>query len=95
VRGSNQTLAIIAFDYATGTASRIVVEEGSGKVLHEQPLPGRPQSSREEFQEAVQIIGRDAGLAGFFREGAIPEDGFLWMAHTATQSAGALLPVER
>jgi hypothetical protein len=77
VRGSDHTVMIIAFDYATGAAFRIVRDETSGKVLYEQQLPGRPQSSREEFKEAVEIIGRDPKLAGFIRDGAVTEGGFI------------------
>ena len=52
---SDSTLAMIRFDYASGTASRVVVDERSGKALREHVYPGRPQSSRQEFQDAVSI----------------------------------------
>ena len=77
VRESDHTVSIIRFDYTTGTASRIVMDEISGKPLYEQQLSGRPQSSREEFNEAVGIISRDPGLADFIRGRAVTEGGFI------------------
>ena len=76
IRNSDHTITIIAFDYSTGTASRIVTDE-SGGLLHEQRLRGRPQSSREEFWEAVGIIGKNRQLAYLIAGGAIPEGGFI------------------
>jgi len=63
--------------YTSGTASRIVTDEKTGAVLSEQRLPGRPQSSREEFREAVEIIGRDSDLSSLLSDGAIAEGGFI------------------
>src|SRR6185436_14066721 len=65
------------FDYTIGVASRIVVDEVSGRVLHEQKLPGRPQGSSEEFREAIRIIGKDQKLGGYILQGAVPEGGFI------------------
>ncbi len=76
IRNSNHTITVIAFDYSTGVASRIVTDE-KGKLLHRQQLRGRPQSSREEFQEAVKIIRGNPPLAGLMAGGAIPEGGFI------------------
>jgi hypothetical protein len=77
MKGPNHTMTSIEFNYNTGTASRIVTEEGSGKILSEERLPGRPQSSREEFKEAVEIIGRDRKPAAFIKDGAVAEGGFI------------------
>jgi hypothetical protein len=68
---------MVRFNYATGQASRVVVDESSKKVLREQKFPGRPQSSRQEFEEAVRIIRRDPNLAGLMAGGAVPEGGFI------------------
>jgi hypothetical protein len=77
IEGPDHTVTIIAFDYTAGTASRIVMDKDGGKVLHRQILPGRPQSSREEFQEAVGIIGRDIVLGPLISRGAVAEGGFI------------------
>src|ERR1039457_2308474 len=77
VRGLDRTITIIAFDYTSGTASRIVRDEKTGAVLSDQRLPGRPQSSREEFKEAIEIISRDGNLSGLLSAGAITEGGFI------------------
>jgi hypothetical protein len=73
----DRTIALIVFDYATGTASRIVLDGSSRKVLREQILPGRPQSSRKEFREAIEIVSRDRKLGHFITSGAVPEGGFI------------------
>jgi hypothetical protein len=77
VSGPNHTVTLLRFNYATGTASRVVVDESSKKILREQKFPGRPQSSRQEFEEAVHIIGRDQDLAALMTHGAVPEGGFI------------------
>ena len=56
-------------------ASRVVLDEASGKVLQEQTYPGRPQSSRQEFQDAICIIGGDPALGRLIAEGAIVRGG--------------------
>jgi hypothetical protein len=73
----DRAITLIVFDYATGTASRIVLDGSSRKVLREQTLPGRPQSSRKEFREAIEIISRDRNLGHFITSGAVPEGGFI------------------
>jgi hypothetical protein len=77
VRGPNHTVTLVRFDYATGRASRVVVDESSKKVLQEQQFLGRPQSSRQEFKEAVRIIQQDPNLRGLIASGAVPEGGFI------------------
>jgi len=77
VKGPNHTATMVRVNYATGTACRVVVDESSKTVLREQQFPGRPQSSRQEFKEAVRIIGQDPSLAGFIANGAVPEGGFI------------------
>ena len=73
----DHAITLFVFDYATGTASRVVIDGSSQKVLRQQKLPGRPQSSRKEFQEAIEIVRRDRKLGHFVTNGAIPEGGFI------------------
>jgi len=73
----HHAITLFVFDYATGTASRIVLDGSRQKVLREQKLPGRPQSSRKEFQQALEIVRRDRKLGHFITEGAVPEGGFI------------------
>lgn len=77
VRMPDHTIMAIRFDHASGTASRVVMDEASGKVLQEQTYAGRPQSSSQEFQDAVCIIGSHSGLRPFLAKGAITEGGFI------------------
>jgi hypothetical protein len=77
VQMPDHTIAVIRFDHASGTASRVVVDERNGKVVRQQTYAGRPQSSRREFQEAVSIIGRDSTLANLVAGGAVLEGGFI------------------
>src|ERR1039457_2531897 len=77
VRRPDHTITMIRFDYASGTASQVVIDERSGAVLRDRKYPGRPQSSRQEFQEAVSIIGHDPALASLVAGGAVPEGGFI------------------
>jgi hypothetical protein len=77
VRMPDHTTMVIRFDHASGTASRIVMDEASGKILQEQTYAGRPQSSSQEFQDAVCIIGGDATLGRLIAERAVAEGGFI------------------
>jgi hypothetical protein len=77
VEGPDHTITSIRFDYVRGTATRTEINRNSGKVLRSQNLPGRPQSSRREFLEAISIITRDTKLGGLLLSGAVPEGGFI------------------
>lgn len=77
VRMPDQTIMVIRFDHASGIASRVVIDEASGKVLQEQPYAGRPQSSSQEFRDAVCIIGGHSTLGRLIAAGAIAEGGFI------------------
>jgi hypothetical protein len=77
VRMPDHTIIAIRFDHASGIASRVVIDEESGKVVQEQPYPGRPQSSWQEFHDAVCIIGGHSALGRLIAEGAIAEGGFI------------------
>jgi len=73
----DRTVMAIRFDHASGLASRVVIDGNSGKVLQEQSYAGRPQSSRQEFQDAVCIIGAHPALGRLIAEGALAEGGFI------------------
>jgi hypothetical protein len=77
VRMPDHTIMVLRFDHASGVASRVVVEEASGKVVQEQSYPGRPQGSWQEFQDAVCIVGSHSTLGRLIAEGAIAEGGFI------------------
>jgi hypothetical protein len=77
VRMPDHKTVVLRFDHASGTASRAVLDEASGKVLQEQTYPGRPQSSSQEFQDAVCIIGSHSALRGLLAEGAVADGGFI------------------
>jgi hypothetical protein len=77
VRMPDHTIMVIRFDHASGIASRVVMDEVSGKVLQEQTYAGRPQSSSQEFQDAVCIIGSHATLGRLIAERAVAEGGFI------------------
>jgi hypothetical protein len=77
IRMPDHTTMVIRFDHANGVASRVVLDEASGKLLQQQTYPGRPQSSRQEFQDAICIIGGDSALGRLIAEGAVAEGGFI------------------
>jgi hypothetical protein len=77
VRMPDHTIMAIRFDHASGTASRVMMDEASGKVLQQQTYAGRPQSSSQEFQDALCIIGSHSALRGLVAEGAVAEGGFI------------------
>jgi hypothetical protein len=77
IKMPNRMIGMIRFDYASGVATRVVVDESSGKILQYQTYPGRPQSSRQEFHDAVSIIGHDPNLARLVEGGAVTEGGFI------------------
>ena len=55
----------------------MVVDRKSGKVLQQRKFAGRPQGSRQEFQEAVRIVRQDQQLSSFLASGAATEGGFI------------------
>ena len=76
--GRTRTIAtIVLFDHTAGEARRVEIDTVSGEVLDDQRLAGRPQSSREEFQDAVRIIRGDAELARLLDDGGVLDGGFI------------------
>jgi hypothetical protein len=76
-RGTRTIATVILFDHTAGEARRVLLDVHSGELLANTPLRGRPQGSREEFDEAAQIIRLDPGLARLLDEGAVLDGGFI------------------
>ena len=76
--GETKTIVtVVLFDHTALEARRVVIDPTSGELLSNQRLPGRPQSSREEFDEAVEIIRRDPDLARLLNRGGVLDGGFI------------------
>jgi hypothetical protein len=73
----DQTVTAIQFNHAEGLAYQIVADQNSGKVLQKRKFSGRPQGSRQEFQEAVRIIRQDPQLSGLMAGAPATEGGFI------------------
>jgi hypothetical protein len=67
----------LVFDYGNGTASRLLVDAGTGATMNSERVRGRPQASEEEKQDALRIIRRDPDLERLLQAKAIPEGGFV------------------
>lgn len=67
----------VLFDHTALEAWRVALDAVSGELLSSERLPGRPQSSAEEFEEAVQIVRGDATLARLLDGGAVLDGGFI------------------
>lgn len=67
----------VLFDHTALEARRIVLDSGSGEVLVNDRLAGRPQSSRQEVAEAVEVIRRDVELARLLKQGGVLDGGFI------------------
>jgi hypothetical protein len=67
----------VLFDHTALEARRVTMDGTSGEILSDERLPGRPQSSADEFEEAVQIVRRDAELARLLDGGAVLDGGFI------------------
>jgi hypothetical protein len=68
---------VVLFDHTAGAARRVLFDVVSGDVLANTRLPGRPQGSREEFEEAAEIVRREPGLARLLDEGGVLDGGFI------------------
>lgn len=66
----------VVFNYSLGNTSRFLVDTASGEVIGEEVLPGRPQPSRSEVQEALRIIQASPELAPLLQAGNVVEGGF-------------------
>jgi hypothetical protein len=59
--------SVTIFDYNTGATTRYVMNLANGELLSEQALPGHPQSSAEERDEAASIIQKDPELSALLQ----------------------------
>ena len=76
--GETRSIAtVVLFDHTVGEARRVLLDLDTGALLANRLLPGRPQGSREESEEAARIIRRDPGLAGLLDEGGVLDGGFV------------------
>jgi hypothetical protein len=73
---NRRTARAIVFNYTRGTAARFLVDAGTGEVLQEDVLSGRPQPSLEEVREAVRVIQGSSELRPLLEAGAVLEGGF-------------------
>jgi hypothetical protein len=73
-----ETIAtFVLFDHTAGEARRVEVDSSTGEVISDAPIEGHPQSSREEFNEAVEVIRRDVEIGRLLADGAVVDGGFI------------------
>jgi hypothetical protein len=70
-------LTVVLFDHTALEARRVEIDAGTNRVVRNERLPGRPQSSRGEVAEAITIIRRAAALARRLDDGAVLDGGFI------------------
>ncbi len=77
--GSDQvaSASVTLFDYTTGKTTRYTIDLRSGELLREQALPGHPQSSQEERDDAAAIIQQDRELSSLLQSGHKLIGGFI------------------
>jgi hypothetical protein len=63
-------------NYNQGRAYRVLVDPSTGVIARQEELPGRPQSSSSEREEAKQIMSKDPELAALLTPGVLVEGGF-------------------
>ena len=68
---------VVLFDHTALEARRVQIDAISGLVLRNERLPGRPQSSPAEVEDAIAIVRRDARLARQLDAGAVLDGGFI------------------
>src|SRR4029453_10335015 len=67
---------VLLFSYGDGQAYRILYDSAAQRVLRQDPLPGRPQPSQEEINEARDLIRSDPTHAQLLTAGNVLEGGF-------------------
>lgn len=75
-REKRDLVKAITFDYDAGKATRFTIDLPTNRVVEQEALPGAPQPSREEVEEAKEIMRRDAKLADLLPQGTLA-GGFL------------------
>lgn len=68
---------VVVFNYSTGKATRLTMDRSNDLVLREERLPGRPQPSEEEREEARQVVRADSELGRMLAGGSVLEGGFV------------------
>ena len=65
------------FDYTLGAATRFDMDVSNGDLVDERLLPGHPERSDEEFQEAIKIIQGYPEYATLLQAGGVLDGGFI------------------
>jgi hypothetical protein len=72
---------VVLFDHTALEARRVQIDAASGRILRNDRLPGRPQSSPAsspaEVEDAIGIVRRDDDLARQLDAGAVLDGGFI------------------
>lgn len=76
--GGTKTVATaVLFDHTVGEARRVLMDTVTGELVADERLPGRPQGSPEEFEEAVQMVRDEPELARLMDAGGVLDGGFI------------------
>ena len=70
-------VTVVLFDHTALEARRVLIDPVTNQLLLNERLPGRPQSSDAERDEAVAIVRRDPGLARLLDDGGVLDGGFI------------------
>ena len=81
----------VVMNYGTGQAVRVRMAPDTGRVESVEPLPGRPQSSAEERQEAEAILKGAPDVAPLLSGNAILRGGFVVDAPAGAAATGRYL----
>ncbi|HEU4853325.1 MAG TPA: hypothetical protein VFT37_14350 [Telluria sp.] len=68
---------VTLFDYTMGRATEYGLDPGTGELVSQETLRGRPQASDEEIQAASRIVRRDPALARLLATPASLAGGFV------------------
>ena len=81
----------LVVSYATGEAIRVRIAPDTGAIVAVDPLPGRPQSSAEEREEARELIRKDSEIGRLLTGGVQIQGGFVVDPPEGQASAGRYL----
>jgi hypothetical protein len=70
-------VTVVLFDHTALEARRVLFDPGTNQLLLNDRLPGRPQRSDAERDEAVAIVRHDPVLARLLDDGGVLEGGFI------------------
>ena len=74
---STTIVTLILFDHSALETRRVLFDSRTGELLTDERLPGRPQRSQEELEEAAALIRGDPALARLLDEGGVLDGGFI------------------